>query len=83
MKEAIVPHRLNQLLIEQGLVPPNCRLLTVEFAVMEAAIIRYEVFLTGDDLLKFAAAFTEAVVPVDRGRSRDGEDESPGPARAR
>jgi hypothetical protein len=74
----VPPHRLGQLLIAQGLVPANCRVLNVEFRVMEAAILRYEVFVTGDDLVKLAQAFTAAVV-----EQTDGENQTPGPPDAR
>lgn len=73
------PLKLERALIAQGLVPSNCRLLEVVMAPMTAAIIRFEVFVTQDDLGKLAQAFADAFAAG----APDGEDQSHGPADAR
>jgi hypothetical protein len=48
---------LEAALAQQGLIPTNCHLLEVVMKPNSVLSVRYEVFLTGDDLLKFAKAF--------------------------
>jgi hypothetical protein len=56
----IISRSLEQALVKHGLVPPECRLLEVVMAPMSAVIVRYEVFLTVDQMRLFALAFAES-----------------------
>lgn len=40
-----------------GLVPPNCRLMEISIGVTGAMTIRYEVFVTADELVKLGSVF--------------------------
>jgi hypothetical protein len=52
---------LGKLLVEEGLMPPNTRLLDLILSPNEAVIIRYEVFVETADLAKIARVLTRFV----------------------
>lgn len=54
------PRDLEDALIRQGLVPNNCRLVDVVMTPNAVPVLRYEVYVTHDDLGKLAKAFEEA-----------------------
>lgn len=57
-----VPHpvHLERALIKRGLLPPESRLLEISMAVMQPTVVRYEVFLSTEQMLMFADALHEA-----------------------
>lgn len=52
--------KLERALIAEGLVPANCRLLEIVVKPDSAPIIRFEVFVQTDDLVKLSKAFAVA-----------------------
>ncbi len=64
MAQVVRSDRLEDALIAQGLVPKNCRLLEVVMAPQSVPILRFEVFVTNDDLAKLAVAFASALGQV-------------------
>jgi hypothetical protein len=55
--ELIDVKRFHQPLMEAGLVPPNCKLWEISVGVSGALSIRYEVYLTADQLVQLGAIF--------------------------
>jgi len=51
---------LAPMLIKHGLLPDNCRLIEVSMSPDSIPIIRYEVFVTKEQMAKFAEALREA-----------------------
>lgn len=58
MKPTLIPAELLKALVDEGIVPPDCRALTLEIVADGALMLRYEVFLSRDHLIKLARAFT-------------------------
>jgi len=54
---AISNHSLARELIARGLVPDHCRLIDVRIGVQGAVVLRFETYLTADQLQLFADAF--------------------------
>lgn len=63
MPTILHPSKLEAALLKRGLLPPNCRLLEVVMGVMTPVVIRYEVFLTAEDMRRFGEAYLEAAHP--------------------
>lgn len=76
MSDIANPRRLEAALIAHGLVPPNARLLEVVIAPMQVTMLRYEVFVSEDDLRRLSAAFLDAWAGRDVG---DDVTDPPGP----
>ena len=53
----VVSQSLHAPLEAAGLVPPNCRLMEISIGVNGALTIRYEVFVTADELVKLGSVF--------------------------
>jgi hypothetical protein len=56
---AISNRRLGDKLAMLGLLPKECRLIEFAVGVTGAAVLRYEVYFTGETLATFAAALAE------------------------
>lgn len=52
-----IPTSTQKLLLEQGLVPDGCRSVELVLAADSAMILRYEVFVTTEQLEKLAVVF--------------------------
>jgi hypothetical protein len=61
MKRFISNRRLGDILAKKGLLPPDCRLLEASVEIDGAFTIRYERYVTADQLSAFADALKEAV----------------------
>lgn len=62
MASIISNRSVGSVLVKRGLVPNNCYNAEILIAVNGAMSIRYEVYVTGDDLLKLSDAFAEIAV---------------------
>jgi hypothetical protein len=56
---------VGKALEEEGLLPPNCRLLEIALAPREAFVLRYEVYVRTTDLPKLARAIAAAAKDAD------------------
>jgi len=65
-------------LIARGLVPDECRLLDVVIAVSGAVVLRFETFLTAEQMLLFADAFAATANAVMQPPIRDLADDEEG-----
>jgi hypothetical protein len=54
-----------------GLVPPNCRLMEISIGVTGAMTIRYEVYVTADELVKLGSVFQGVGDEMLKHESRD------------
>lgn len=52
-----IPASSQRLLIEQGLVPPNCRSVELHLDPSSVVVLRYDVLVTPDDMAKLAIVF--------------------------
>lgn len=59
MRPLINIQRLHAPLMAAGLVPPNCRLWEISVGVEGALAIRYEVFLTAEQLVDLGVVFQD------------------------
>jgi len=57
MSDIIGNHAIATELVKRGLVPAHCRVLDVHIDVRGPVILRYEKFLTADELVQFAEAW--------------------------
>jgi hypothetical protein len=55
-------HRLAKALEAEGLLPPHCRFVDIVLPADGVTTIRYEVFVSREDLGKLATAFAAAAV---------------------
>ena len=55
---------LEKHLMAHGLLPAHCKLIEVSITPNSALILRYEVFIEGEQLARFAEAMTEAAAEV-------------------
>jgi len=58
--------KLGQFLIDEGLCPPNCRLVDLHVPADGAVMLTYEVFVETADLPKLARALTRLAEPPER-----------------
>jgi hypothetical protein len=63
MAHFIPNRRITEHLLEQGLVPANCRTADLHFEPDGAVVLRYEVFVTDDDLAKLQRAIAKTLEP--------------------
>lgn len=56
--------QLGELLIDEGICPPNCRVLELVVPASGAIILRYELFVDTADLPKIARALTRLAEPA-------------------
>lgn len=57
MKRLINVQRFHQPLMEAGLIPENCKLWDFSVGISGALSVRYEVFLTAEQLVTLGAIF--------------------------
>jgi len=55
----ILNRQISAALVERGLLPVNCRLLELSIGVEGATVIRYERFVTGEELGILADALVD------------------------
>lgn len=58
MRALINIQRFHQPMMEAGLVPANCKLWEISVGVTGALTVRYEVFLTAEQLVTLGGVFT-------------------------
>ena len=58
-------NKLGKALQDEGLIPPNCRLLEIVIPDDGAAVLRFECFVTRDDLPKISRALLANAEPPD------------------
>lgn len=81
MANIISTRRIEKELIDRGLLPAQCHLIEVRIEPNAALVIRYEVFVTNDQLGAFAdalkaAAAAEAAAVDERNRRARSEKEA-------
>lgn len=59
MQTLINIQRFHRPLLDAGLVPPNCKLWELSVGVSGALSVRYEVFLTAEQLVQLGRIFQE------------------------
>jgi hypothetical protein len=60
MNSVMSTMRLEKELISRGILPDHCRLIEVRIEPKSALVVRYEVFVTADQLESFADAMKAA-----------------------
>lgn len=56
---SIIGPRFGKILFEEGVVPDNCRVLSVRFEAGNVPVVTYELFLTNEKLEQFQKAFSK------------------------
>jgi hypothetical protein len=70
MRSLINVQKLHAPLIAAGLVPENCRVLDISIAASGVLSLRYEVFLTAEQLVTLGSVFRvvgESIVADEKG----------------
>jgi len=75
---AISNRTLARELLVRGLVPEECRLLDVVIGASGAVVLRFETYLTADQMLLFADAFASTAKAVMEPPIRDLADDEEG-----
>jgi hypothetical protein len=71
MIRAVDVRRFHEPLQKAGLVPLNCRVVDLSIGVTGALVIRYEVFVTPEQLTALGLVFQQVAADIDAAYDKD------------